>query len=102
VELEWKFLQDKSTNWKKIAAIDERRNRSLFSNNTDYQDRLTIHPNGSLMIASLKPDDETKYLCRVKPTNGSRKHFMIQLNVTCNGEFAWDEMVAGIAGIYGV
>ncbi|XP_031554235.1 uncharacterized protein LOC116291235 [Actinia tenebrosa] len=83
VELEWKYRE---TRWKKLAAIDGDGNRSVVSSNrTRYQNRLTLHPNGSMMIASLTPDDERSYLCKVG-VDGSSKHYLVKLNVTCTGK----------------
>jgi hypothetical protein len=80
--LHWK-VRDISGGWEKVARIQKNGNRKLY--NTALAGRLTIHSNGSLEITSLKPDDETKYLCRVDVEAKNIDVHIIELSVRCDG-----------------
>ncbi|XP_031554242.1 uncharacterized protein LOC116291240 [Actinia tenebrosa] len=78
--LVWRF-KDKTTGvWSRVASIRNGQT-TLNSANTALDGRSAIHPNGSLEIHSLRPDDETMYQCIVR--QGSRKLHVINLNVSC-------------------
>lgn len=78
--LEWRFKDKTTGRWSQVASIRNSQTK-LSATNTALDGRSAIHPNGSLEIHSLRPDDETMYQCIVK--QGSRKLHVINLNVSC-------------------
>ncbi|XP_031554251.1 uncharacterized protein LOC116291245 [Actinia tenebrosa] len=79
--LKWRFYNKATSKWSLVASITGIGNMRVNSANTPLDGRLTIHPSGSLEIATLKPDDETEFMCIV--TQGPRKLHRVFLNVTC-------------------
>ncbi|XP_031554240.1 uncharacterized protein LOC116291237 isoform X4 [Actinia tenebrosa] len=76
----WRF-KDKTTGaWSKVAIIRNGQTK-LNSANTALDGRSAIHPNGSLEIHSLHPDDASKYMCIVK--QDGRKLHVVKLSVAC-------------------
>ncbi|XP_031554141.1 uncharacterized protein LOC116291158 [Actinia tenebrosa] len=76
----WRF-KDKTTGvWSKVASIRNGQTK-LNSANTALDGRSAIHPNGSLEIHSLHPDDASKYMCIVK--QDGRKLHVVKLSVAC-------------------
>lgn len=81
-DLRWSVKDNESNRWTTIAVI-RRGNRKLPSN-SNFDDRLTLHTNGSLEIKSLKPEDAGHYKCNVNQHRQRDTH-VIELSVTCNG-----------------
>ncbi|XP_020899383.1 bone morphogenetic protein 1-like [Exaiptasia diaphana] len=82
-DLSWGFRDVTTQGWKRIALI-RNGNRRIFKN-TRFDDRITLHTNGSLEIKTLKPEDATRYQCKVSKT-GQRDTHIIELTVMCNGK----------------
>ena len=78
--------------WRKLVAIKEAVPKLYLAAQTSFDDRLTINTNGSLEIASLKPEDETEYRCKVKQ-EGNMDFHLIQLRVACDGEFSLKKVI---------
>lgn len=81
--LRWRFKNPSSGAWDRLAIIKSGKTKMFPS--SGLQDRLTLHPNGSLGIKSLQAGDETHYQCMVS-TNGARVTHMIELTVACDGK----------------
>lgn len=79
-QLDWRFKDKTTGRWSKVASIKHGQTR-LTATNTALAGRSAIHPNGSLEIHSLRPDDETQYMCIVK--QGGRKLHVVKLSVAC-------------------
>ncbi|KAK3729593.1 hypothetical protein QZH41_016160, partial [Actinostola sp. cb2023] len=84
-DLQWRVKDNVAHKWKKIASI-RRGNRRLFPN-SNFDDRITLHTNGSLEIKSLKPNDATLYQCKVSQIGKRDTHF-IELSVMCDGQIS--------------
>lgn len=59
---------------------------TYYTTNSALDGRLDLSADGSLMVKSLRPDDEARYECMVETNTHDFCEEVVDLKVRCNGK----------------